>query len=48
MSGGAAKRIDGAIDDNRRHAIDFEYSMVGPVTNYLHCYALAIAAVLFL
>jgi ATP-binding cassette subfamily B protein len=48
MSGSAAKRIDGAIDDNRRHAIDFEHSMVKPVTNYLHCYALTIAAVLFL
>jgi ABC-type multidrug transport system fused ATPase/permease subunit len=48
MSSGAAKRIDGAIDDNRRHAIDFEHSMVKPVTNYLHCYALTIAAVLFL
>jgi ATP-binding cassette subfamily B protein len=48
MSGGAAKRIDAAIDENRRHAIDFEHSMVKPVTNYLHCYALTIAAVLFL
>jgi ATP-binding cassette subfamily B protein len=48
MSGSAAKRIDGAIDDNRRHAIDFEHSMVKPVTNYLHCYAITIAAVLFL
>ncbi|MDR1219872.1 MAG: ABC transporter ATP-binding protein/permease, partial [Treponema sp.] len=48
MSGSAAKRIDSAIDDNCRHAIDFEHSMVKPVTNYLHCYALTIAAVLFL
>jgi ATP-binding cassette subfamily B protein len=48
MSGSAAKRIDGAIDDNRDHAIDFEHRMVKPVTRYLHCYAFAIAAVLFL
>jgi ATP-binding cassette subfamily B protein len=47
MAGSAATRIDGAIDDNRDHAIDFEHSMVKPVTRYLHCYAFAIAAVLF-
>jgi ATP-binding cassette subfamily B protein len=48
MSGSAAKRIDGAINDNRDHAIDFEHSMVKPVTRYLHCYAFAIASTLFL
>jgi ATP-binding cassette subfamily B protein len=48
MSGDAAKRIDTAIDENRHHAIEFEHSLVKPVTNYLHCYALTIAAVLFL
>jgi hypothetical protein len=48
MSGSAAKRIDGAIDDKRRHTIDFERSMAKPVTNYPHCYALTIAAALFL
>lgn len=48
MSGSAAKRIDGAIDDNCRHAIEFECAMVKPVTRYLNCYAFAIAAVLFL
>ena len=48
MSGSAAKRIDSAIDDNRRHAIEFEHAMVKPVTRYLNCYAFAIAAVLFL
>jgi ATP-binding cassette subfamily B protein len=48
MAGSAAKRIDAAIDDNRRAALDFEHSMVGPVTRYLNCYAFAIAAVLFI
>jgi len=48
MSGSAAKRIDSAIDDNRRHAIEFEHNMVKPVTRYLNCYAFAIAAVMFL
>lgn len=48
MSGSAAKRIDGAIHDNCRHAIEFEESMVKPVTRYLDCFAFAIAAVLFL
>jgi ATP-binding cassette subfamily B protein len=48
MAGSAAKRMDGAINDNCRHAIDFEYRMVKPVTRYLDCYAFAIAAALFL
>ncbi len=48
MSGSAAKRIDRAIDDNRRHAIEFEHNMVKPVTRYLNCYAFSIAVVLFL
>jgi ATP-binding cassette subfamily B protein len=48
ISGSAAKRIDGAIEDNRRCAIEFEHRMVKPVTRYLDCYAFAIAAVLFL
>jgi ATP-binding cassette subfamily B protein len=48
MSGGAAKRMDDSIEDACLHAIDFEHSMMKPVINYLHCYALTIAAVLFL
>jgi ATP-binding cassette subfamily B protein len=48
MAGNAARRMDGAINDTCRHAIDFEHSMVKPVTRYLDCYAFAIAAVLFL
>ncbi len=48
MTGDAAKRIDTSIEDACRHAIDFEASMIQPVTRYLHCYAFAIAAVLFL
>jgi ATP-binding cassette subfamily B protein len=48
MAGNAAKRMDGAIDDTCSRAIDFEHSMIKPVTRYLDCYAFAIAAVLFL
>jgi ATP-binding cassette subfamily B protein len=48
MTGSAARRMDGAINDTCRHAIDFEYRMVKPVTRYLDCYAFAIAAVLFI
>jgi ATP-binding cassette subfamily B protein len=48
MEGSAAKRMDRAISDNCRHAIDFEQGMVKPVTRYLDCYAFAIAAVLFI
>ncbi|MDR1068486.1 MAG: ABC transporter ATP-binding protein/permease, partial [Clostridiales Family XIII bacterium] len=48
MSGDAAKRMDDSIEDACHHAIDFEHSMIRPVTRYLHCYAFAIAAVLFL
>ncbi|MDR1329175.1 MAG: ABC transporter ATP-binding protein/permease [Oscillospiraceae bacterium] len=48
MSGDAAKRMDASIEDACLHAIDFESSMVKPVTRYLHCYAFAIAAALFL
>ncbi|MDR2493301.1 MAG: ABC transporter ATP-binding protein/permease [Coriobacteriales bacterium] len=48
MAGAAAKRISTAIDDNRRRAIDFEQGMLRPINRYLDCYALTIAAVLFL
>ncbi|MDR0381779.1 MAG: ABC transporter ATP-binding protein/permease [Oscillospiraceae bacterium] len=48
MSGEAATRISKAIDDNRTHAIDFEHSMVRPVTRYLNCYALTIAVTLLI
>lgn len=48
MSGDAAGRMDKTIEDACTHAIDFENSMVRPSTRYLNCYALTIAATLFL
>ncbi|MDR0350351.1 MAG: hypothetical protein LBH64_02225, partial [Coriobacteriales bacterium] len=48
MSGSAAVALDAAIDDNCRHAINFEHSMVRPVISYLNAYAFTISAVLFL
>ena len=48
MTGDAAGRMDKTIDDACVNAIDFEHSMVRPVTRYLNCFALTIAAVLFL
>ena len=48
MSGDAAGRMDRTIEDACRHAIDFEHSMISPVTRYLNCFALTIAASLFL
>ncbi|MDR1900892.1 MAG: ABC transporter ATP-binding protein/permease [Treponema sp.] len=48
MSGDAAKRMNRSIDDACCYAIDFEESMVPPVTRYLHCYALTIAVIIFI
>jgi len=48
MSGEAAGRMDKTIEDACTHAIEFEHSMVPPVTQYLNCYALTISATLFL
>ena len=48
MTGEAAGRMDKTIEDACTNAIDFEHSLIRPVTNYLNCFALTIAAVLFL
>jgi ATP-binding cassette subfamily B protein len=48
MSGDAAKRMDKSIADACVHAINFEHGMIRPVTRYLNCFALTIAAGLFL
>jgi ATP-binding cassette subfamily B protein len=48
MSGEAAGRMDKSIADACVHAINFEHGMMRPGTRYLNCYALTIAAGLFL
>jgi len=48
MTSDAAGRMGKTIEDACVNAIDFEHSMIRPVTRYLNCYALTIAAVLFL
>ncbi|MDR2360597.1 MAG: ABC transporter ATP-binding protein/permease [Oscillospiraceae bacterium] len=48
MTGSSAKRMDSTIDETCRQAIGFERSLLWPVVNYVNCYSIAIAAVIFI
>lgn len=47
MSGEKARSIDETIDDTCEKAINFEEVFKRPNNNYLHCFALAIALIIF-